>query len=236
MCVYSPHRVIEKLMLFYRENEKMKKYNIINYRLKASVKPIDVLREIERLIQIYDVHYSECFIKLEALIIEMEHEGKLHSNRNKNAILAILKHYPELTCFFEQEKHMDENGFVAERLRIQNFAEETFLPYGHVEYSLIRQIAEKTPRPYSLHDFQVIFSGIKFGEGSDQQDNVKPSSNGVDAPVGHYIAYWRSNYGSEKHAYMHFSVDDDNLESMRSFFFEFAKNIGGKYVGTEYHT
>jgi hypothetical protein len=58
----------------------------------------------------------------------------------------------------------------------------------------------------------------------------------VDAPVGHYIAYWRSNYGSEKHAYMHFSVDDDNLESMRSFFFEFAKNIGEKYVGTEYHT
>ncbi len=213
----------------------MKKYNIINYRLNKSVKPIDVLRKIERLKQIHDVHYLECFVKLEVSIMEFEHEGKLHSNRNRNAILTILKHYPEFNDFFEHKKHIDEMGLVGERLTIQNFAEETFSLYGNVEYTLIKEIAEKIPRPYSLNYFEVIFSGISFGASSDQIDNVKPSSNGFDSPVGNYIMYWRSNYGSEKHSHIHFSVDDDNVESMRSIFFEFAENIGGKYEGTEYH-
>ena len=216
--------------------DSMKKYNIINYRINKSVKPIDVLREIERLKQIHDVHYLECFIKLEVSIIEFEHEGKLHSNRNRNAILTILKHYPELKCFFKHKKQIDEDGSAEETLTIQNFLEETFSPYGKVEYLLIKEIAEKIPRPYSLNNFEVIFSGTNCGDSSDQQNNVRPPSNGFDSPVGDYIMYHRSNYGSEKHSYVHFSADDDNVESMRSIFFEFAENIGGKYDGTEYHS
>ena len=100
MCVYSTHRVIEELMLFYRENEKMKKYNIINYRLKASVKPIDVLRELEQLLKKHNATYLENLLNLEVLIIEIEYSGKLHSNRQRNAILTILKHHPELIAFF----------------------------------------------------------------------------------------------------------------------------------------
>jgi hypothetical protein len=214
----------------------MKKYNIINYRINKSVKPIEVLQEIERLMQKNNASCLECFIKLEVSIIEFEYEGKLHSNRNKNAILMILKHYPELKCFFEHKKQIDEDGSAKETLTIQNFVEETFSPYGKVEYLLIKEIAEKIPRPYSLNNFEVIFSGTNCGESPNRQNNVRPPSNGFGSHVGNYIMYCRSNYGSEKHAYMHFSVDDDNLESMRSFFFEFAKNIGGKYVGTEYHT
>ena len=214
----------------------MKKYNIINYKINKSVKPIDVLREIERLKQIHDVHYLECFIKLEVSIIEFKHEGKLHSNRNRNAILTILKHYPDLKRYFEHKNHIDEDGSAIETMTIQNFAEETFSLYGKVEYSLIKEIAEKIPRPYSLNHFEVIFGGTNFGESSDQQNNVSPPSNGFDSPVGNYIMYCRSNYGSEKHSYVHFSADDDNVESMRSIFFDFAKNIGGKYVGMEYHS
>ena len=48
----------------------MKKYNIINYKLNKSVKPIDVLQELERLIQKHNVSYLECFIKLE---VSMHH-------------------------------------------------------------------------------------------------------------------------------------------------------------------
>ena len=116
MCVYSPHRVIEKLMLFYRENEKMKKYNIINYRLKASVKPIDVLRELEQLLKKHNATYLENLLNLEVLFIEIEYSGKLHSNRQRNAILTILKHHPELNAFFEDKKQDSEDYlFVFEK-------------------------------------------------------------------------------------------------------------------------
>ena len=216
--------------------DSMKKYNIINYRINKSVKPIEVLQEIEHLMQKNNASYSECFIKLEVSIIEFEHEGKLHSNRNRNAILTILKHYPDLKRYFEHKNYIDEEGSARETLTIQNFLEETFSLYGKVEYSLIKEIAEKIPRPYSLNHFEVIFGGTNFGESSDQQNNVSPPSNGFDSPVGNYIMYCRSNYGSEKHSYVHFSADDDNVESMRSIFFEFAENIGGKYEGTEYHS
>ena len=56
----------------------MKKYNIINYRINKSVKPIDVLQEIEHLMKKNNANFLECFIKLDVSIIEFEHEGKLH--------------------------------------------------------------------------------------------------------------------------------------------------------------
>lgn len=103
---------------------------------------------------------------------------------------------------------------------------------GKVECPLIKAISEKIPRPYAVNDLEIIFNGIRFDANTDQICKITSSSNGFDSPVGNYISYERSNYGSEKHSYIQFSADDDNVESMRSIFFKFAKNIGGKYEGT----
>ena len=235
MCVYSTHRVIEKLMLFYRENEKMKKYNIINYRLKASVKPIDVLRELEQLLKKYNATYLENLLNLEVLIIETEYSGKLHSNRQRNAILTILKHHPELNAFFEDKKQDSEDGFTKEVLTIRNYSEQSLLSCGNADFSLIKQIAEKIPKPYSVNRLEIIFNGIGFEKTITQHCVMKPSHSGFDSPVGNYISYSREKYGDEKHSYIQFSANDESLESMRSLFFDFSEAIAGKYEGTEYH-
>ncbi len=235
MCVYSTHRVIEKLMLFYRENEKMKKYNIINYRLKASVKPIDVLRELEQLLKKHNATYLENLLNLEVLIIEIEYSGKLHSNRQRNAILTILKHHPELNAFFEDKKQDSEDGFTKEVLTIRNYSEQSLLSCGNADFSLIKQIAEKIPKPYSVNRLEIIFNGIGFEKTITQHCVMKPSHSGFDSPVGNYISYSREKYGDEKHSYIQFSANDESLESMRSLFFDFSEAIAGKYEGTEYH-
>ncbi len=235
MCVYSTHRVIEKLMLFYRENEKMKKYNIINYRLKASVKPIDVLRELEQLLKKHNATYLENLLNLEVLIIEIEYSGKLHSNRQRNAILTILKHHPELNAFFEDKKQDSEDGFTKEVLTIRNYSEQSLLSCGNADFSLIKQIAEKIPKPYSVNRLEIIFNGIGFEKTITQHCVMKPSHSGFDSPVGNYISYSREKYGDEKHSYIQFSANDESLESMRSLFFDFSEAISGKYEGTEYH-
>lgn len=235
MCVYSTHRVIEKLMLFYRENEKMKKYNIINYRLKASVKPIDVLRELEQLLKKHNATYLENLLNLEVLIIEIEYSGKLHSNRQRNAILTILKHHPELNAFFEYKKQDSEDGFTKEVLTIRNYSEQSLLSCGNADFSLIKQIAEKIPKPYSVNRLEIIFNGIGFEKTITQHCVMKPSHSGFDSPVGNYISYSREKYGDEKHSYIQFSANDESLESMRSLFFDFSEAIAGKYEGTEYH-
>ena len=235
MCVYSTHRVIEKLMLFYRENEKMKKYNIINYRLKASVKPIDVLRELEQLLKKHNATYLENLLNLEVLIIEIEYSGKLHSNRQRNAILTILKRHPELNAFFEDKKQDSEDGFTKEVLTIRNYSEQSLLSCGNADFSLIKQIAEKIPKPYSVNRLEIIFNGIGFEKTITQHCVMKPSHSGFDSPVGNYISYSREKYGDEKHSYIQFSANDESLESMRSLFFDFSEAIAGKYEGTEYH-
>ena len=235
MCVYSTHRVIEKLMLFYRENEKMKKYNIINYRLKASVKPIDVLRELEQLLKKHNATYLENLLNLEVLIIDIEYSGKLHSNRQRNAILTILKHHPELNAFFEDKKQNSEDGFTKEVLTIRNYSEQSLLSCGNADFSLIKQIAEKIPKPYSVNRLEIIFNGIGFEKTITQHCVMKPSHSGFDSPVGNYISYSREKYGDEKHSYIQFSANDESLESMRSLFFDFSEAIAGKYEGTEYH-
>lgn len=235
MCVYSTHRVIEKVMLFYRENEKMKKYNIINYRLKASVKPIDVLRELEQLLKKHNATYLENLLNLEVLIIEIEYSGKLHSNRQRNAILTILKHHPELNAFFEDKKQDSEDGFTKEVLTIRNYSEQSLLSCGNADFLLIKQIAEKIPKPYSVNRLEIIFNGIGFEKTITQHCVMKPSHSGFDSPVGNYISYSREKYGDEKHSYIQFSANDESLESMRSLFFDFSEAIAGKYEGTEYH-
>ena len=214
----------------------MKKYNIINYRLNKSVKPIDILQEIELLMRKNNASCLECFIKIAVSIVEFEYEGKLHSNRNKNAILTILKHYPMLNDFFEHKSYIDDDGFAKEILTIKNFTEDTFSSRGKVEYSMIKEIVEKIPRPYSVNALEIIFNGIDFGSSVNPLCKMKPAPSGFGSPIGSYISYSRTNYGSEKHSYIQFATDDENYESMRSMFFEFAENISGKYEGTESHS
>ena len=214
----------------------MKKYNIINYRLKASVKPIDVLRELEQLLKKHNATYLENLLNLEVLFIEIEYSGKLHSNRRqRNAILTILKHHPELNAFFEDKKQDSEVGFTKEVLTIRNYSEQSLLSCGNADFSLIKQIAEKIPKPYSVNRLEIIFNGIGFEKTITQHCVMKPSHSGFDSPVGNYISYSREKYGDEKHSYIHFSANDESLESMRSLFFDFSEAIAGKYEGTEYH-
>ena len=213
----------------------MKKYNIINYRLKASVKPIDVLRELEQLLKKHNATYLENLLNLEVLIIEIEYSGKLHSNRQRNAILTILKHHPELNTFFEYKKQDSEDGFTKEVLTIRNYSEQSLLSCGNADFSLIKQIAEKIPKPYSVNRLEIIFNGIGFEKTITQHCVMKPSHSGFDSPVGNYISYSREKYGDEKHSYIQFSANDESLESMRSLFFDFSEAIAGKYEGTEYH-
>ncbi|MBQ8145364.1 MAG: hypothetical protein IJ039_01130 [Clostridia bacterium] len=214
----------------------MKNYNIINYKVNKNVKPIDIFQNLEFLIQTHNFTFSECLIKLEVSIVEFEHEGKLHSNRNKNAILTILKHYPMLNDFFEHKSYIDDDGFAKEILTIKNFTEDTFSSCGKVEYSMIKEIVEKIPRPYSVNALEIIFNGIDFGSSVHPLCKMKPAPSGFGSPIGSYISYSRTNYGSEKHSYIQFATDDENYESMRSMFFEFAENISGKYEGTESHS
>ena len=213
----------------------MKKYNIINYRLKASVKPIDVLRELEQLLKKHNATYLENLLNLEVLIIETEYSGKLHSNRQRNAILTILKHHPELNAFFEEKKQDSEDGFTKEVLTIRNYSEQSLLSCGNADFSLIKQIAEKIPKPYSVNRLEIIFNGIGFEKTITQHCVMKPSHSGFDSPVGNYISYSREKYGDEKHSYIQFSANDESLESMRSLFLDFSEAIAGKYEGTEYH-
>ena len=213
----------------------MKKYNIINYRLKASIKPIYVLRELEQLLKKHNATYLETLLNLEVLIIEIEYSGKLHSNRQRNAILTILKHHPELNAFFEDKKQDSEDGFTKEVLTIRNYSEQSLLSCGNADFSLIKQIAEKIPKPYSVNRLEIIFNGIGFEKTITQHCVMKPSHSGFDSPVGNYISYSREKYGDEKHSYIQFSANDESLESMRSLFFDFSEAIAGKYEGTEYH-
>lgn len=75
------------------------KYNVISYRLNKNVDPVTVLGKLEELFDKYGLRYLNCLFSLKADIIEYEHEGKLHSNRDKNAILTILKLHPDLAEF-----------------------------------------------------------------------------------------------------------------------------------------
>ena len=138
-----------------------------------------------------------------------------------------------LNAFFKHKRCVDEDGFLHETSTIKNFTEDDFELCGKVEYPLIKDIAEKIPIPYSVDDLEVIFNGIGFCSSMDSQCKMKPLSSGFDSPVGNYISYCRSNYGDEKHSYIQFSTDDENVESVRQIFFEFSQVILGKYEGTE---
>lgn len=208
-----------------------KKYNIITYKLTRKVNPAEVIETLEALIKKYNVFYCEYLMNLLTYITEFEHEGKFHSNRNRNAIKTILKRHPELEKFVEYTAKENDGGYVSETLSISNFSPEEYICTGEIEYSLISDIAKKVPRPYGVNDLDVIYNGISFGKVDSASAKIRQNSNCYE--VGNYIKYSRESAGSEKHSYVSFSADDENIETMKKLFFEFADTVPGKHIGTD---
>ena len=74
-------------------------YSVITYRLKRTVKPAEVLDALEALLDRHSMGFGECLFRVQVYLSEFEHEGKLHTNRNRNAIKTLLKRHPELEAF-----------------------------------------------------------------------------------------------------------------------------------------
>ena len=214
----------------------MKKYNIITYRLKPNTKPCDVLETLEALLEKHSAFFSECLFRAGVMICEYEFDGKIHSNRNRNAVNTLLKRYPELKDCYRYIKREKDGTNFREDVCIDNFSDEDFLCRGEIKYDLIRNIVNKVPKPYGVSDLELIYNGLSFGERNAESEKIKRSASRFDAPVGNYIWYNRSSYGSEKHSYILFAIDEENLENMRKLFFELAEMLHGKYEGTEYHS
>ena len=213
-----------------------RKYTVINYRLNRKAKPRDVLTALEALIKKHALFYSECLFKVNALIYEFEHEGKLHSNRNKNAIHTILKRHSELKDYYGYKSEEMSSSHIREDMFIENFSIDEYFCTGKIEHNLICDIIKNVPRPYSVNDLELIYNGVGFGEKNAERAKIRHPEGEFDSPVGNYIYYSRSAYGDERHATVSFAIDDENLDSMRKLFFEFAEIIPGKYEGTEYHS
>ena len=214
----------------------MKKFNIIAYRLKQNTKPCDILETLEALFKKHSASFAECLFRANVLICEYESDGKLHSNRSKNAVNTLLKRYPELKdCYRYIQREKDGTNF-REDVCIDNFSDEDFLYHGEIKYDLIRDIVNKVPKPYGVSDLELIYNGLSFGERDAESEKIKRSASGFDTPVGNYIWYSRSVYGYEKNSVLSFAIDDENLENMRTLFFDLAEMLPGKYEGTEYHS
>ena len=210
----------------------MKKYTIITYRLNKSVNPDAVLQAIEEILQNRDVCYQNCLFKMVVSIIEYEHESVLHSNRKKNAILSICKKYPTFEPFFEHLKVDKGEGHTDEDLCLNNFSDIDYSQKGKIEYSILRNVVTKIPRPYAVNSLEVVFDGICFKK-ENGNDSIRMSEDGFGHPVGNYISYERSSYGSEKHSYVTFSAEKTIADDMRKLFFDFTEKVPGKYDGTE---
>lgn len=215
---------------------KMEKYNVICYRLNRNTNPIVVLEVLEALLKKHSVFYTECLFRINVSICEYEYDGKLHSNRNKNAVNTLLKRYPELEDYYKYIREEKSRFDISEHVCIGNFSYDNFSCTGEIEYILVRDIVQSVPRPYSVNNLDLIYNGISFGIKDINSAKIRQSENGWDSPVGNYIWYDRSSYGSEKHSYIRFAISEENLDSMRKLFFELAEKLPGKYEGTEYHS
>ena len=202
----------------------MKKHSMITYRLHRSVKPSEVLAAMEAIVAKHSLRYAERLLETKVFLFEYEFEGKLHSNREKNAVNAILKRYPILKSFYRQ---------AGDHLLIGNFSDADFSSLGEIDHSIIDDIVKKIPRPYSVNALHLIYSGVSWDESDS--DRVKMGcARGEDShPIGNYVWYERSSYGDEKHSYVYFAAYDEKTESMRKLFLDFAELIPGTYEGTE---
>ena len=208
------------------------KYNIITYKLNKNVKPDDILRAVNVLMQEFSAQYQNCLFRASSLIIEYEHDGVFHSNKTQNAVVRICKAYPHLNAFFKQTSKDKGEGHIDEELSICNFSDVDYSKTGEIDPSTIFEIASKIPRPYNPNNIEIIIDGICFSQ-SDQMTTILPSETGFGLPIGNYILYERESYGSEKHSYIYFSADNLKSDRMRELFLEFTKIIPGKYEGTE---
>lgn len=87
-----------------------------------------------------------------------------------------------------------------------------------------------------MNDLELIYNGISFKMQDNESAKISHSKSGFDCPVGNYIWYSRSKYGDEKHSYVYFSIEGENLDTMKKLFLEFAETTLGKYECTEYHS
>ena len=209
----------------------MKKYFVITYRLKKSVNPATVLQAIEEILQDYNVNYENNLFKMSVSIIEFEYEGVFHSNRKRNAILSICKKYPVFDSFFEYSKAPSGDDSFSERLHLNNCSDDYSLK-EKVEYSTVREIVAKIPRPYSVNFLELVFNGICF-EKENSKDCIRLPQGGFGSPVGNYILYDRYAYGDEKHSYVLFSAEKAIADDMRKLYFAFAEKVPGRYEETE---
>ena len=208
------------------------KYNIITYKLNKNVKPDEILRAVNVLMQKFSAQYQNCLFRAISLIVEYEHDGVLHSNKTQNAVVRICKSYPHLNAFLKQTSKDKGEGHIDDELSICNFSDVDYSETRKMDPSTIFEIASKIPRPYNPNNVEIILDGICFSQ-LDQMTTILPSENGFGLPVGNYILYERESYGSEKHSYIHFSADNLKSDRMRELFLEFTKIIPGKYEGTE---
>ena len=209
------------------------KYNVICYRLNKNVNPLTVLYKLEELFDKYGLRYLNCLFSLKVDIIEFEQEGRLHSNRDKNAILTILKRHPDLAEFYCSERDKKETDQLAKAEVLANFCDEDYKLIGDADYCLIQGIIKQITKPYGVNELKLVFSGISFGGSDSISERIKPSESGFGSPRGSYILYEREKHGDETHSYVYFSSDENCIDKMRSLYLEFAETVAGKYYGTE---
>lgn len=204
---------------------------IINtYRMDKKINPDVVLCTLEGLLEKYKISYQDCLWKFSCSIIEYEIEGKLHSNRNKNAILSICKKYPSMDRFLQSIINNAGEGNISEWVCLRNFDEDTFSLMEAAQCSLISEIVKKVPRPYAVNELELIFSNVSWNESAPI---TKMQNVAFGCPKGSYIYYERTKYGDEKHSYIHFAADERDAEIIKAFAFDFCQSVKCKYEGTE---
>ena len=97
-------------------------YYVISYKIKKTVKPAEVLDALETLLDQHSMGFGACLFHVQIYLCELEHEGKLHSNRNRNAIQALLKRHPELEAFHHCSHTETEGSIVIGRASVGNFS------------------------------------------------------------------------------------------------------------------
>ena len=207
-------------------------YHVISYKIRKTVKPAEVLDALETLLDRYSMGFGECLFRVQVYLSEFEHEGKLHTNRHRNAVKTLLKRYPELEAFHHESQTETEEGFVMGRESVGNFSPCDGTWAGTIPYGLIRDLVRQVPRPYGVNEMTLIYHGIGR-EGEPRLDGRMERSSDGERSVGNYIWYERAHHGDEKHSYIYVSMDSDKAEAMRRLFFDLAEIVPGTYEGTE---
>lgn len=208
----------------------MSKTIINTYRIDKAITPNEVLCTIEELIKKHKICIEKCLWNISCSIIEYEFEGKIHSNRNKNAILSICKKYPIFDNYREDIKFDDGEGNILEAVCLRNYSENTFDIRGMVEYPLISDIMKKVPRLYAVNNLELIFSDIAWSKDTSL---TKLEAVDFGCPRGNYIYYTREKHGDEKHSYIYFAANERDADIIKAFSFDFANSVKCKYIEQE---